>query len=412
MVTALKTPVRYFGSIPPAIRLLGLGVFINQLGGYVTVFLALILAVRGYNSWHIGLALGLVAVSGIIGSSAGGVVASRIGTRWTIIATMAGSALFTALLAVGGPYPVQAGVACFIAVFNRGCVPAAIATVGDLAPADQRLPMFGFYQLAFNLGAAVGPLIAGFLLTRSLAALLLIDAATSALYAIAALWLPRREPHPAGDRRQRSGRVQRTVLADRRFLIICVAVGLVAMCYGQQSGAFPLELKEHHYSLELLGALFSANAVAVILFQVPASLAAKRLSVRLSLTAGAALICGGYAIFLFGMSLPTIIASVCLWTAGELLTAPVAPAVAMSMSTPESHSRYQGALSAARTAGQSIGPTAGVFASSVSASLPWWGCAVAGLAAVSIYLRLLAGVTLTGPRPAGARPQPRQPQDR
>jgi MFS family permease len=400
MMSALRAPARYFFSVPAAIRLLSLGVFINQLGAYVAVFLALILAVRGFDPRHIALALVLVGVSGILGSSLGGMLASRIGTRRTIILTMSGSALFTFFFALNGSYASDLVIACLISVFNRGCQPASIATVGELAAPGQRVPMFGFYQLALNLGAAAGPLIAGFLLTRSLIALLLIDAATSGCYAVAASRLPHREPR--GEEEGRAGRpkvswwARRTVLADRRFLILCAGFALVATCYGQQSGAFPLELRAHHYSLELLGGLFTANAVAVILFQLPVSIWVRRLPARIPVTAAAALMGGGYAIFLLGMSLPTMIASVCLWTGGELLMAPTAPAVAMSMSTPGAHGRYQGALLVARTTGQTLGPTAGVFAYSFGQLLPWWGCGLAGLAAMSIFVALLGNVTLTG----------------
>jgi MFS family permease len=333
-------------------------------------------------------------------------LSSRIGTRSTIIATMAGSALCTILLALPGSYPATVVIACLISFFNRACQPASMATVGELATADQRVPMFGFYQLALNLGMAVGPLIAGFLLTRSLVTLLVIDASTSACYAVAALRLPppATAPHrgetghqdgsKAGRRARR--RARRTVLADRRFLILCVGFALVAMCYGQQAGAFPLELKAHHYSLELLGGLFTANAIVIILFQVPVSIAIRRLPARIPLTAAAALMGGGYAIFLLGMSLPTIIASVGLWTGGELLMAPTAPAVAMNMAAAGSHARYQGALLVARTTGQTLGPTAGVFAYSFAPLLPWLGCGVAGLVAVAIFVPLLGNVRLTG----------------
>ena len=377
------------------------------------MFIALILAVRGFDPRQIALALVLVSVCGIAGASVGGMLSSRIGTRRTIIATMLGSALFTIILSLHGSYPTTVATACFISFFNRACQPALMATVGELAAADQRVPMFGFYQLALNLGMAAGPLIAGFLLTRSLVALLLIDAATSACYAVAALWLPRQQPHRAeqesqesqeqGDAKaagqdsgpKRSWWARRTVLADRRFLVLCTGFALVAMCYGQQSGAFPLELKAHHYSLELLGGLFTANAIAIILFQLPVSIAVRRQPARVPLAAAAALMGGGYAIFLLGMSLPTIIASVCLWTAGELLMAPTAPAVAMNMAPAGAHGRYQGALLVARTTGQTLGPTAGVLAYSFGPALPWWGCGVAGLLAIAIFVPLLGNARLT-----------------
>ena len=119
MMSVLQAPVRYIHSVPPAIRLLSVGVFLNQLGAYVAVFLALILAVRGFDARHIALALVLVSVFGILGSSAGGVLASRIGTRRTIIATMVGSAFFTIFLALNGSYLSTVVCACFISFFNR-----------------------------------------------------------------------------------------------------------------------------------------------------------------------------------------------------------------------------------------------------------------------------------------------------
>ena len=51
--------------------------------------------------------------------------------------------------------------------------------------------MFAFYQLAVNVGAAVGALVAGFVLASSLTVLLLADAATTAVFTLAALYLPR-----------------------------------------------------------------------------------------------------------------------------------------------------------------------------------------------------------------------------
>jgi hypothetical protein len=61
------------------------------------------------------------------------------------------------------------------------------------------------------------------------------------------------------------------------------------------------------------------------------------------------------------------------------------PVVAMMMSDSGSHGSYQGAVSFARTAGQVLGPAAGVFAYSVSAWLPWLGCGVLAFVTVSIF---------------------------
>jgi MFS family permease len=161
---------------------------------------------------------------------------------------------------------------------------------------------------------------------------------------------------------------------------------LVALAYTQYYGPVPLAFRSHHYNLELLGYLFGANAIAVIVFQLPLSYVTRRFPVRVPLALGAVLIGGGYLVLLAGFTVPLLIGSMALWTAGELVYAPAAPTVAAQMSTSRNHGSYQGALDVARSAGQAFGPSLGVFAFSAGASVPWWGCGAAGLVATCLFL--------------------------
>jgi MFS family permease len=365
-------PIRYFQQIPPPIRSLSLGVLINRTGGYVTAFLALILSVRHFAALQISLALVASAVFAIAGSWAGGWSAARVGPRPTIVVSMAGSAVFTALLIFRTPFVVITILAC-CAAFFRAYSPAAATIIGRLSPPGERVTMFAFYQFSYNIGAAVGPLLGTYLLTRSLTALFLVDAGTSALYALAAL----RIPATAGaSTAARSGAARRSVRQDHRYLLFCVSVIIVAMVYTQSQGALPLSFRGHHDSLQTLGLLFSANAIAVIIFQLPISAAIRNMPTWLPLSVGGFLICAGYAILLAGFTLPLLIVSVAFWTVGEMLVIPVRPVVAMQMSDEDSHASYQGALSTAQTTGQVIGPSVGVFAFSFGATIPWFLCAI------------------------------------
>jgi predicted MFS family arabinose efflux permease len=391
---ASRRPIQWlwgqYRAIPWPIRLLTLGTFVNRLGGFFATFLALILAVRGFSAWQISLALALVGVAGIAGAVAGGVAAARVGNRWTIVVSTAGAALFTALLALRSSYPLTVAIACCISLLNRAYTAPSAAVVGELASPSLRVPLFAFYRLAINVGAAVGALLAGFLLTRSVAALLLVDAATSACFALAALRLPRDRPiHELDPKLVPLARVRGSVLRDRRYLVLCVALGLVAIVYSQQAGVLPLSMKAHGYSFELFGALLSANAVAVILLELPLATVIRRWAAWAPLAAGAALICGGYAFYGIDLSLPILLTGVAVWTSGEMLLSPVAPAAAVMMSSPRSHSSYQAALAVAQTAGQTIGPALGVLAYSINPELPWWGCGVAGLFAVGAIMASL-----------------------
>jgi MFS family permease len=395
-----RTPLRYYLSIPGAIRILAAGILINKVGGFVTIFLTLILALRHISAGKIAVALALSAVFAIIGSWLGGALISRLGGRWTIFLAMMGSAVFTAVLVFPSPYPLVVAIVCLIALCNRAYVPATATMVGQLSRPDQRVQMYAFYQFSFNIGTAIGPAIAGYLLTRSLTALLLIDAATSACFALAGLRVPseaRRppaEPHTGAE--PRGGTKPARVRDDRLYLMFCVGVALVAMAYGQYAGPLPLAFRAHHYNLELLGYLFSANAIAIIVFQLPLSFVTRKLPVWVSLASGALLICGAYTLLLAGTAFPLLIVNFALWTAGEMLFNPVTSTVAMMMSGPRTHGTYQGALSIARSAGQVIGPSAGVFAFSLAPWTPWAACGVFGIAAASLFFGFL--------RPVGAPP--------
>ncbi len=397
----LQSPVRYYRRVPAPIRVLSIGVLINRVGGFVITFLALILAIRHIQTVGIGIALALSAVFAIIGSWLGGALISRLGSRQVIFLSMAGSAVFTAALVLPGPYALTVAIVCLISLFNRAYVPGATTIIGRLSRPDQRVEMYAFFQLGFNVGAAIGPALAGYLLTRSLTALLLIDAATSACFAVLGLRVPTDAELPAAQPQAGARRLPRRVRDDRPYLAFCVGVTLVAMAYGQYGGALPLTFRADHYNLALLGYLFSANAVAVIVFQLPLSFVTRKLPPWIPLAAGGLLICGGYALLAAGTSLSLLIINVALWTTGEMLYNPVTSAVAMMMSTTQTHGAYQGALNLARTTGQVVGPSLGVFAYSASRSLPWWGCAVLGIAAAGLFFTALRNpVPRTAPEPA------------
>ena len=378
--------MRYYRSIPSPIRVLSAGVLVNRAGGFVSAFLALILALRGISAPDIGVALAVSGGFTIAGAWLGGALTSRLGSKRVIVAAMLGSALVTLALIPASPFPVTVGIVCLIALCNRAYVPAASTMVGSLSPPGQRLQMFSVFQLTFNVGVAVGSALAGYLLTHSLTALLLADAATSACFALAALRLPAGTPALLPGPQVTGGQTRSKIRHDVRYLMFLAGAVLVALAYTQYNGPVPLAFRSHHYNLELLGYLFSANAIAVIVFQLPLSYLARRFPVRVPLALGAVLIGGAYLPLLAGFTVPLLAVSVALWTVGEILYAPTAPTVAAQMSNARNHGTYQGALDVARSAGQAFGPSLGVFVYSAGASVPWWGCGAFGMAAACLFV--------------------------
>ena len=144
--------------------------------------------------------------------------------------------------------------------------------------------------------------------------------------------------------------------------------------------------------------MLSANAIAVVLFELPLATLIRRWSSWLPLSIGAALICGGYAIYVFGVNATYIFIGVGLWTIGEMFVTPFSSATANDLAPDGSASAYQGMLQVVRTAGLTGGPAVGVFAYAAGQAVPWWGCAVAGLAAIAIIAAIF------GPRSTRREP--------
>lgn len=393
-------PVKSYIRIPAPMRVLLAGIFINRAGGFVISFLALILAIRHYSTGEIGVALAFSAVCGVAGASIGGTLISWLGTRWTLFLALTASAVFTAALIPSRSFPATTVIICLISVFNRVYLPASATMVARLSAPSERVQMYAFYQLSLNTGAVIGPAIAGFLLTRSLTALLLIDAATSVCFAMAGLRLPAdaqlppTEPRAASARQQMPGRIRE----DWRYLLFCVAVGLVFVIYRQASGPLSLVFKSHHYNLELLGYLFSGSAIAGIVLMLPLSHIARRLPLWIPLVTSALLFGGAYFLLLVDFSLPFLIANFAMWTIGDMILCPLAMVVATMMSTPRTLGTYQSAYTVATTAGLACGAPIGVFLYSAGASLVWWGAGLLGVIAAGMFFVSLRHL----PRPDSA----------
>jgi predicted MFS family arabinose efflux permease len=378
--------IRYYLDIPAPIRVLSAGVLINRAGGFISTFLPLILATRGMPTQEIGAGLVFTGSCTVAGAWLGGLMTTRFGSRAVIIVALTACAAFTVCLVPASPYVVTVGVAGLASLCNRCYIPAASTLVGRCSPAGRRLQMFSTFQTTFNVGNAIGLALAGYLISHSLTALLLVDAATSAGFVLVALRLPRDIPQPEQGPSTTKGQASDKVSHDLGYLVFCAGVALFVLMYQQNVGPMSLAFRAHHYSLELLGDLFSANAVAIILFQIPVTSLTRKLPVRVALALGVILTGGGYLVLLAGFTLPLLCLEIAFWTLGEMVFAPAAPTAAAHMSSSRGQGRFQGALDVARSSGQALGAPLGVFAYSAGPSVPWWGSGVIGVIAAAMFL--------------------------
>jgi len=187
-----RSMVAILRGAPRPVWILVGGVLVNRMGSYFATFATLFLTSRDFSLASLPAILVAIAASGMLGSLAGGWLADRVSRRSALTTSASCSAASLTLVALAPTQPTVVVAVCLAAFCTQSYLPAAAALLVDLSPPEDRVPLFALFRLALNLGAAIGVLVAGILATHSYEALFLLDAGTSAAFAVVLLvGLPR-----------------------------------------------------------------------------------------------------------------------------------------------------------------------------------------------------------------------------
>jgi MFS family permease len=372
-------------AIPAPVWILFGGTFINRFGTFVMPFLVIYLTRLGYTPAQCGLAVSAYGGGHLIASMLGGYLADHIGRRHTIALSMfASAAAMVALSRVRGLWPtlfvtLLAGLA---AELYR---PAAGALIGDLVPSTHRGFAFGMYRLAINLGFAAGPATAGFLANRSFEYLFFIDAGTSFLYGLVALFAL-----PHGLRKQTEGESAlegyRVAFRDAMFVRFLLATLCVTWVEFQLHSVLPLYVSNLGYAPSTYGLLLSINGVMIVLFELGITMWTQRLPTQPVIALGYALSTFGFALTGLATTIPTLAMTVVVWTVGEMLYGPATGTFVSNIAPDRYRGRYNGLWVLMWSIGMLLGPSLGMLIYQRSATTLWIACAVMGIVSAVLAL--------------------------
>jgi MFS family permease len=374
-------------AMPRPVWVLFAGTLVNRFGTFVLVFLTLYLTRQGFSAPQAGFAMGAYGAGAIGASIAGGWLADHLGRRNSIVLSMLMSAavMLSFLRAEGyGPLFVLAILAGFSAELYR---PAAAALIADVTTPAQRVTAYALYRLAINLGFAIGPAVGGFLAQRSFTFLFVGDAVTSLVYAgIAIAALPNRvgDHHASAPRRSSLP----VILRDTRFLLFISSTFMASTVFMQHVSSYPLQIDAFGYSSAVFGMLISMNGVIICLSELPLTSWTRRRSPPRVMTTGLVVIGAGFAMTAFVHGIPLLMASVAIWTFGEMLYFPMASAHIANVSPPDMRGRYHGAWGIAWGLGAVLGPIGGTSLFAYDPRLVWIAAGV--LALIGAVLVILA----------------------
>ena len=330
-----------FSGLPRQVWVLASCLFVNRVGMMVLPFLALYLTgERGYDVDAAGRLVSLYGIGSILGVTAGGWLADHFGPRRVQLASLGLNALFLVMLAytrstlaIGATIVATSTAADTFRPANGAAISAAVGP-------ESRARAFSLMSLAVSAGLTFGLPLGGALAELDFEWLFWIDACT-ALLAGVVLWsfgergaAPARTPVAPGPAPVSPWR-------DGHFLAFVALQCATSTVLFQFFGALPVFLK-HDLGLGEgeVGALLAVNSVLIALFEMQVVRRIERRPPLPLVAFGSFVICAGYGLNAFAHGPFGALASVAVWTAGEMFFFPLAASFASSRAPSGAVGRY------------------------------------------------------------------------
>lgn len=352
----------------------------------VLPFLALYLTQRqGFTVQRAGGILSLYGVGAIAGSYLGGWLSDRVGSvRAQVVSLCLATGALVVLGLMRSPLSIVVVVLLW-SVAAESMRPANGAALAEMSPPHLHVRAFGLRRLGMNLGMSIGPAVGGFLVTWSYSLLFVIEA-SMALLAAGLLWgfSPSRV-RPASSKQPAlapgQGALPKSPWRDGVFLVIVGLTTLLVTTLCQLFGAYPLTLTEvHHFPAYAIGLVFTVNTLVIVVCQMPILHAVARFDTLRVIGVGAFFLCAGFALLPLGTTTGALMATVFVWTFGEMLTTPLLESFVASRSPVENRGQYMGLFSSAFSVAFVLAPLGGTWIYERYGYLTLWGlCGVLGI---------------------------------
>ena len=334
-------PLPILARLPPVVRLLVAGTFINKVGSFIVPFLTIVLRREFHlDERQVGWLLFAYGAGSLASILAGGALTDRLGRRFTLLLSLGGSGVIALALGFAGSIRVFVPLLVLFGFMADLYRPAASSIIGDVLPSAQRASGFAALRLAVNLGFAVGMSLGGILADWNWRALFLGDGLTTLAYAAVVLLfigetrpaaVPRAEGHEAGA----------SPWNDGVFLQLIAVSFVFAMIFFNHISTLPLTVTgPAGYPASVFGGLVAVNGLVIALFEMGTVERLRRFR-RLRVAALGNLLAGaGFALTGVSFHWGWLLVTVVLWTAGEILSMPFKMAFITDWAPPDRRGRY------------------------------------------------------------------------
>ena len=339
---ALATnPIGILRGLPPTVRLLVAGTFVNKVGSFIIPYLTLVLR-REFrlDDAEVGRLLLAYGAGSLVSILAGGYLTDRLGRRFTLLLSLLGSGVIAVALGLVSSMRLFAPLLVLLGFVADLYRPPASAIIGDLLPSGQRATGFAALRTAVNLGFAVGMSLGGFMADWNWRLLFFGDGATTLAFGLVVyLYIP--ETRSAAVAAAAGDSSAPSPWRDGVFVQMMLVSLAFSMMFTSHITELPLTITlGAHYPARLYGALVAVNGLLIALFEI---WVVDRLRPyrRLRVAAMGTLVTGlSFASVALSRHWVWFLLVVIGYTIGEILTAPLKMSFVTDWAPPAARGRY------------------------------------------------------------------------
>ncbi len=345
MFTKIKTTYREY---PNAFKVLTLATFIDMLGSFLLYpFYALYVTEHfGVGMTQVGFLFSIFSAGNIFGGILGGALADKYGRRAMVLIGLVVSGTGSIFLGLVNDLRVFYILAGFLGLVGNFGGPARQAMVADLLPKEKQAEGFGILRVSFNLSATIGPILGGFLATKSYMLLFIADAVSSLITAVIVyMVIPETKPQKQDDKPEET--VMKTiigykhVLKDWVFVLFLSVSAITVLVYMQMNSTLSVFLRDvHGFPAQSFGFLLSMNALMVVLFQFWITRKISKYAPMKIMAFGTLFLMIGFGMYGFISEPYLFFIAMAIITIGEMIVFPTGQSAAASFAPEDKRGRY------------------------------------------------------------------------
>ncbi|SHM70750.1 Predicted arabinose efflux permease, MFS family [Chitinophaga jiangningensis] len=380
-----------YAGLAPATWWLSLILLINRSGTMVIPFLTVYMTQHlHFTITQAGIVMACFGTGAIVGATAGGWLADRIGFYQVQFWSLFSNGLLFILLGQMHTFPQLC--ICVFALSSVGDAfrPANSMAIAAYSKPENRTRSYALNRLAVNLGWSVGPAIGGLLASFSYDLLFWVDGATCMFAAIMMRILLPPVPAPAKSHADHTV-PKESIWKDHIYITFLVFAMINAICLFQFSSIVPLYFKEVLRMQEwAIGLTMSINGIMIAVIEM---VMIYRLEGRfpdlLFIVRGSILVAVAYYV-IAGLPAWWVVAPVfmVIITFGEMLCLPFMNSFWIARSQTHNRGQYAALYTISYSVANIVSPTAGAFVVGHLGFTYWWIItgSVCLIAATGFYL--------------------------